>query len=147
MYDAAFLPRLVEILDGAAAVVSNEPGTHDAYAVSLDRPVWLVDQRIEYGARAAAADQREALADPAAERLRRQLGALFGEPAKHLSDEQRQVVGELVGAGFVREREELREILLDAERRYARIPFRVRTSLRARAAARRVRARASSGAS
>jgi hypothetical protein len=147
MYDDAFLPRLVEILEGAAAVVSNEPGTHVAYAVSLDRPVWLVDQPVGYAADTAAAAQRAALADPAAGALRRELLALFAEPSDRLADEQRRVVGELVGDAFVRSPDELREILLEAERRYASLPLRRRAALTARLAVRRVRGRGFRGAS
>jgi hypothetical protein len=144
MHDPRFLFRLLDVLDDASAVVSNEPGTHVAYAVTLGIPVWLVPEPVEYDAPDAAADQREALEDPGGHERRSLLFALFAEPRQALSDRQRLVVDDLVGASFVRSPEVLRELLEDAERRFRRLPLRRRAALRAAAAARAVRARSQS---
>lgn len=142
--DPAFLFRLLDILRDAAAVVTNEPGTHVAYAAALGLPVWIVPQAVGYVPRQdAAPDQLEALL-----RLRRpdgpadELRGAFGAPRAALSPEQIALLDRIAGLSLFRPPEQIAELFDRAEARFrAEVPAARRTTLRARAFARRVRSR------
>jgi hypothetical protein len=131
LYDRDFLVRLHGIICSAAAVVTNEIGTHVSYSAVLGRPVWLVSQSIDYSADSDDALRASLMPDMEHANITR-MRALFAEPADELSAEQREFVEELTGVGEVRSPEAIRQLLADAEERWARRPL----ARRARPAAR-----------
>lgn len=126
-----FLFRLLKILESAALIVTNEPGTHLAYAVLIGVPVWLVPQRVDYAMTVRtpsevleARNQRGA-----AERVM-ELRRLFAEPLASPSEEQMAFVRELTGDEAVQTPDRLKQILSCAEASYARWPLSRRARLR-----------------
>ena len=144
-----FLFRLLEVLRSAQLVITNEPGTHLAYAVLLGVPVWLVPQHVEYAmTRRTPAEVLEARGQPGANERVAQLRRLFDEPVQAPTEEQVAFIRELTGDHHVRAPGELREILERAQTAYAAWPRRRRARLRSESVARSIAGlvRASTGA-
>jgi hypothetical protein len=119
MYDQHFLFRLLGILRAAAAVATNEVGTHVAYAVLVGLPVWIVPQRVEYRASSdTPADQVTALDAFRGAARTTQLEELFATPAAASTEEQRALVASLAGEPHIRAPAELADILARAAVRY-----------------------------
>jgi hypothetical protein len=146
MHDRGFLPRLRSILEGADAVVSNEIGSHMLYAIVLDRPAWLHDQRIEYSAESQEVLERDgASARHLAEETIQTLRRLFSERHDAVTDEQREFVHEVAGVEHVRSPERMRQLLLEAEHRYRELhPLHLRAALGVNARLRHARSRMAS---
>lgn len=119
MFDPQFLPRLVSLLREASAVVTNEFGSHVLYATYENRPVWVVDQRIDYAADEGVLRQDMSALDDWV-RLRAQLQTLFADPRAEPTRDQRRYAGEALGTEYVRSPADLRAILADAEAAYRR---------------------------
>lgn len=117
IYDPEFLPRLAGILRGAAAVFTNEVGSHVLYATLLDRPVVIQRQDVDYEAASkdiVRTDTPDFVEHPNVVRL----VELFSTLAESVTDEQRRFVDDLCGTSCLRSPAELRSILADAERHY-----------------------------
>lgn len=116
IYDPDFLPRLRRILDGAGAVVTNEVGSHLFYSVAMGRPVWLIEQAVDYVDSGGGELGRDAvLGHEVTEQAKR----LFGPEERDTpTPDQREFVEAIAGVGHVRSRDELGRILASAGRRY-----------------------------
>ena len=146
LYDAAFLPRLRDLLAGAVAMVTNEIGTHVVYAALLDCAVWIVPQPVEYRyGPGTAADELAsvgALRDAPLEWVSL-VQSVFAEPRDALADHQRALVEQVAGDAYVKSSEELRGLIAHAETEYRRRTTRARRIANLGAAtARRWRGRA-----
>ena len=136
MYDPRFLGRLRTIIESADAVVTNGVGTHVIYALALGRPVWHVNQPIEYAGEPAA---RLVGPSPPADYvgLQEEIPRLFAEPSPGPTEEQLSFGRRVGGLDRVRSPAELRGILDDGERRYRQaLPVTRRTLRRGRRMAR-----------
>jgi len=132
MFDPEFLPRLKGLIESASMVVTNRVGSHLFYAVLLGRSVWVAGE----APTSTAATQEILHSDSSTTSARyhatvERLTALFGEFRETLSDEQREVVADIVGREHVRTPEELRELLDEAEILYRRRWRRWRRAARA----------------
>ena len=114
-YDPEFAFRLVEILRGASAIVTNEVGTCVIYAVTLGVPAWVHKQAIDYRA-AYGVFERDTgdLKHPIIVRI----GELFAAPRGQVSPKQRAYVEDLVGASCVKSGGELYKLLSEADDMY-----------------------------
>jgi hypothetical protein len=132
-----FLFRLLEVLRSAQLVITNEPGTHLAYAVLLGVPVWLVPQRVEYATTSRTPPEvLEARGQPGVHERVAQLRRLFGEPVESPTEEQLGLIRELTGDDRVRQPEEIREFLERAQAAYDARPLSRRVRLRSESLAR-----------
>jgi hypothetical protein len=119
MYDPLFLFRLLDILRRAAAVVTNEVGTHVAYAVLVGCPVWIVDQPVAYRESADTPDDQVAALDAfLAAPTTGDLEKLFAAPTDAPTPDQRAAIASATGEPHMRTREELARILAGADARY-----------------------------
>ncbi len=118
IYDPEFLQRLRAILTGATAVISNEVGTYLFYAVALGKPVWIVDDDVDYAAESAAIISRDR-SDPAEwDELTAAIRTTFaGEPAEPTAD-QMALVEDLAGLSSHHTPAQMRALLAEAEQRY-----------------------------
>jgi hypothetical protein len=116
MFDAAFLPRLLGLLAGAAAVMTNEVGSAVLYAAFAGKPVWIEPQRVDYVAseEILAVDTPDFVDHPTV----RKLQTLFAEQRSDLSDAQRTLAGELLGMAHVKSAAEIAALLAEAESCY-----------------------------
>jgi hypothetical protein len=143
LYDPLFLPRLRDLLAGAAAIVTNEVGTHVVYAALLECAVWIVPQSVEY--RYASGTPADELASVDALHTSPLdwvllVQSAFADPRSSLGDDQRALVREIAGDAHVKSPTELRELIAHAEAEYASRTSRAqRVSHRAAAATRRWR--------
>ena len=142
MYDSRFIYRLLEILRGASAVVTNDLGTHIVYAGVLGKPVWVLPQQVEVAHAENAPPQarqpvRRAQASGAT--LPGELQSMFAEPRAEPTAAQRRFVEELGGARHVRSPEEIDALLEQAEAASRGIPATRRAAYRARVGARLLR--------
>lgn len=116
MYDPAFLPRLLTILRGAAAVLTNEVGSAVLYAAFVGKPVWIEPQRVDYIA------SEEVLAVDAPAHLEhanvQDMQRLFAEPRSDLSTEQRAFADRLLGVEHVHTPRALAHLLDEAQEIY-----------------------------
>lgn len=146
IFDPQFLFRLLEILRGASAGVTNQVGTHIVYSVALDRPIWFVPQEVDFvnvaGTPAGVAElwEREK-GEPTA--VMQALMRHFVEPVHAVTEEQRAAMSDFTGIEHVRVPRELRAILEEAETAYRRqVPRRQRLEDAVRPTLRRWRNRA-----
>lgn len=119
MYDPGFLDRLVEILRGASAVVSNEVGTHLLYSVLLGRPVWLRRQQVGFEARSSHVHERDGGSIHEHPNTVRCI-ELFETPTTEITGAQREYVDEMTGRAQFRSPSEMRALLDEAAASYRR---------------------------
>ncbi|CAN5857990.1 hypothetical protein BH11MYX2_BH11MYX2_30040 [soil metagenome] len=116
MFDPEFLPRLLQLLGKATAVVANEVGSSVLYAASAGVPVWLEKVRVDYVALSdvLAVDTPDHVEHANVLAIER----LFAEPTDAISTEQRTFIADLVGAEHVLNRHQMAAVLDEAEQRY-----------------------------
>ena len=122
LYDPSFLLRLRDLLASAAAIVTNEVGTHVVYAALLDCAVWILPQPVEYRyAAGTAADELDSVAALRAAPLDwvPLMQSTFADPRSSLAEDQRALVQEVAGDVHVKSPTELRELIAHAEAEYA----------------------------
>ncbi|HVW19107.1 MAG TPA: hypothetical protein VHB30_12750 [Solirubrobacteraceae bacterium] len=117
IYDPLFMTRMRALLESAAVVATNRFGSHVAYAVALDRPVWYRAQPVE---RTALEALPESKAAPEWLATAEQIAARFARPVDAVTDEQREALDPFAGFERHRSPEELRRLLADAAQRYRR---------------------------
>jgi len=116
MYDADFLLRLRRILLSADLIVTNEIGTHVLYALHLGRPVWLVNQVVEYRPDESAGIDHllQDMCHPRMAELERLLSARHAV----VTVEQRSAAERLLGSKAHKSPADLRRILRTARDDY-----------------------------
>jgi hypothetical protein len=122
MHDPSFLPRLYNLLTSATSIATNEVGTHVVYAAVLDRPVWIVPQRVEYRYEADTPEdelRHAAEFNDAPPPYIAELQRLFAEPTVQLSASQRTLAKRLAGHEHCRSSKEIAGFIRRAEVLYA----------------------------
>jgi hypothetical protein len=118
IYDPAFLARQRGILEGAAAVISNEVGSFIFYAVALGRPVWLIDADVRYEAASADILRRDQADQGEWPALATAIRSAFAAEPTEVTADQLALVEEHAGLSSHRSPVEMAALLAEAEERY-----------------------------
>lgn len=136
MFDAQFLFRLLEIILSASIVLTDQLGSHVAYALALNRPVWLEESRVKY--ELAHDAPYGTLGPPKEGEMLDRAAALLGRQVERVEPAQQAFAEELCGIENFRTPIEMAELLAEAEAAYrSETPVWWRLRLEATAAARR----------
>jgi hypothetical protein len=116
MFDAAFLPRLLRLLSGAAAAMTNEVGSAVLYAAFAGKPVWIEPQHVDYVASedVLAVDTPDFADHPTVETML----LLFNQQRADLSVAQRTFAADVLGMEHVKSPAQIAALLAEAESCY-----------------------------
>jgi hypothetical protein len=115
-YDYFFLSRQKTVIKLADYTMSNSVGTHLAYCSYLNKPHWLVKQKISVKAvdqkgvaNVAISDKIDS--DPIFHKEQDEIYEAFAEYTPELTNEQRRVCDKYFGFSYVRSEEEMKRII------------------------------------
>ena len=115
-YDYYFLSRQKTMIKLADVTMSNSTGTHLAYCSYLNKPHWIVRQKIQVKVISAKGEGNRAIAktmakDPVNVKENNDMYDAFAEYSEVLKDEQKQLCDRYFGLNHVRTIEEMKEII------------------------------------
>ncbi|MFH0883264.1 MAG: CmcI family methyltransferase [bacterium] len=119
MFDLEFLPNLLKIIADSTETVSMFPGSNVHFAALLDRPTWLYElpyeQKSSDGNYAKMRAEKDSSPNEILETTRR----LYAQSDRAITDSQREHSQRVMGVRHRKSREQMRDILMDAERDHA----------------------------
>ncbi len=120
IYDPLFLSRLKSIIEVSTITMSNALGTHLGYCVFMNKPHFIVEDKIEYKSdnKESLIFESEILDKYLEDSDIKKINNLFSTMRNNITAEQRKIVDLYWGCSYIRGKEEIKEIMMKAESLY-----------------------------
>lgn len=130
LFDENFLPRQKSLILTSDVTMANDIGTHVGYSIYLNRPHFLIDQKVLHdsegeGSYSEAIKRNTDIASKIREESDNtyKIKQLFSEYNDTVSKDQKESIGYLWGFDEVKSRDELKELLLNINKGYSSMKY------------------------